>query len=381
MLFNSALFASFFLVFFILYHFPPWSAGAKVWFVIFASLIFYGAWDYRFILLLLFSGLVDFYIARKLGYAGLSLGKKRLLVTLSIAVNLGVLGFFKYTNFLLTNTQSIFSLFSTDLSLPHYELILPIGISFYTFQSMSYTLDVYRGQMQARQKLRDFLASLTFFPQLVAGPIVRASHLVPQFENLPTLRWPDAKQGMLLVALGLCKKNIADLLAPTANAFFANPYDATPLDAWLGALAFTGQIYGDFSGYTDIAIGTALLLGFRIPENFRLPYLAHSPVDFWQRWHISLSAWLRDYLYISLGGKHDRYRNILITMLLGGLWHGANWTFIVWGFYHGVLINLTHWISKFFPAKWQCIKLLRLLSIALTFYLVVIGWVLSAQKR
>jgi D-alanyl-lipoteichoic acid acyltransferase DltB (MBOAT superfamily) len=244
---------------------------------------------------------------------------------------------------------------------------------------MSYTIDVYRGQLRARRGLLPFIAALAFFPQLVAGPILRASHILPQLETLPRPSWVGARHGLVLITAGLVKKTLADLLAgPVANAF-----DAEAAISWLetatGALAFAGQIYGDFSGYSDIAIGLGLLMGFDIPMNFRLPYFATSPADFWRRWHISLSTWLRDYLYIPLGGNRARHTlNLMITMLLGGLWHGASWTFVAWGGYHGALLVAQRWLVQIpvFEAwaqrrgwLWSAFK------IGTTFYLVVIGWV------
>ncbi|MGJ8664470.1 MAG: MBOAT family O-acyltransferase, partial [Marinicella sp.] len=256
--------------------------------------------------------------------------------------------------------------------------VLPVGISFYTFQSLSYTIDVYRGEMKARKGLAEFTTALAFFPQLVAGPILRAKHILPQFHKLPVPTWDMVRNGFLLITIGLFKKTIADLLAaPAAMAFDGGAVSL--LETWTGVLAFAGQIYGDFSGYSDMAIGIALLIGFKIPLNFRLPYFALSPVQFWQRWHISLSTWLRDYLYISLGGKYNRTRNVMITMLLGGLWHGAAWTFVAWGAFHGLIIIATHQLGNSaalagFAQSQQFFN--KLLKWIMTFYLVLIGWVL-----
>ncbi|MBV1921404.1 MAG: membrane-bound O-acyltransferase family protein, partial [Pseudomonadales bacterium] len=257
---------------------------------------------------------------------------------------------------------------------------LPVGISFYTFQSMSYTIDVYRGDTHARKNFTPFIATLSFFPQLVAGPILRARQILPQIENFPTPSINDVKYGFVLITIGLVKKTIADILAFPAQTLFNSPDAISWIETVTGVLAFAGQIYGDFSGYSDIAIGIALIIGIKIPLNFNTPYFAISPVDFWKRWHISLSGWLRDYLYISLGGNRGgkQIRNVFITMLLGGLWHGAAWTFVVWGAYHGVIISLTHMIresriGKFFSNKQG--KSLTFFMWLFTFYLVCIGWV------
>ncbi len=271
-------------------------------------------------------------------------------------------------------------MFGADISLPTLAWVLPVGISFYTFQSLSYTIDVYREEMQPRRGLVEFTAALSFFPQLVAGPILRARQILPQFHELPVPTWDNAKHGFLLVTAGLLKKTAADLLAGPVARAFDGPGPVSLLETWTGVLAFAGQIYGDFAGYSDMAIGLALLLGFRIPLNFRLPYFAVSPVDFWRRWHISLSTWLRDYLYIPLGGNRNaRYRNIMITMLLGGLWHGAAWTFVAWGALHGLLITGTHYLGslKIFSAfNGERSRWIKVLQWAATFYFVTIAWVL-----
>jgi alginate O-acetyltransferase complex protein AlgI len=245
---------------------------------------------------------------------------------------------------------------------------------------MSYTIDVYRGVMEPRKGLLQFTAALAFFPQLVAGPILRARQILPQLEVMPVPTWQGAKHGFVLISAGLLKKTIADLLAGPVDAAFNSADPISVVEAWTGALAFAGQIYGDFSGYTDIAIGIGLLLGFKLPVNFRLPYFAGSPVDFWRRWHISLSSWLRDYLYISLGGnRQHRYRNVMVTMLLGGLWHGAAWTFVVWGAFHGALIVGVHYLSGLAPFMAYAAsssRVIRVFNSLVTFYLVVLGWVM-----
>jgi alginate O-acetyltransferase complex protein AlgI len=271
-----------------------------------------------------------------------------------------------------------------DITPPTLSIILPIGISFYTFQSISYVVDVYRGTFGVRKTIREYLAALTFFPHLVAGPIVRSSFILPQFDKFTPARWDACVAGFLLIAVGLLKKTAADLLGVVADGTFdaAGPFSA--VESWTGSLAFAGQVYGDFSGYSDMATGLALLLGIMLPPNFNLPYLAWSPVEFWRRWHISLSTWLRDYLYISLGGSRGTawrtYVNLGLTMLLGGLWHGASWTFVLWGLYHGLLLTGTHLITRRGKSNPNAFRIPAVVKVALTFYLVTIGWVLFRAK-
>jgi len=378
MLFNTPLFFAFFVVFLLIYGVILLQKRPRLYFILVASLVFYGAWNYRFIPLLIGSSVIDYYLA--LAIAGATtLQRKKLFLALSVAMNMSILGLFKYADFLLVSVADFLSVLGIDASVRTLGFVLPVGISFYTFQSLSYTIDVYRGDMEPRRGLVHFTTALAFFPQLVAGPILRARQILPQFHALPTPTWDGARHGFLLITSGLIKKTIADLLAIPAAVLFEADGPVSLLETWTGVLAFAGQIYGDFAGYTDMAIGIALLIGFKIPRNFNLPYFAVSPVDFWRRWHISLSSWLRDYLYISLGGKHKRYRNVMITMLLGGLWHGAAWTFVAWGFFHGLIIMGTHFLSSLrtfagFVASDS--RLLRILKWAITFYLVLIGWVL-----
>ncbi len=379
MLFNTPLFFGFASVFFLLYSFVFTKNNSRALFVIAASLLFYAGWDYRFIPLLLLSGVIDFFVAQHIEKTTDQIKKKRLLL-ISIVVNLSILGIFKYTNFMIDSVQETLTFFGSPVSLGTLEIVLPVGISFYTFQSMSYTIDVYRGDTHARKNFTPFIATLSFFPQLVAGPILRARQILPQIENFPTPTINDVKYGFVLITIGLVKKTIADILAFPAQTLFNNPDPISWIETVTGVLAFAGQIYGDFSGYSDIAIGIALIIGIKIPLNFNTPYFSISPVDFWKRWHISLSGWLRDYLYISLGGNRGgkQIRNVFITMLLGGLWHGAAWTFVAWGAYHGVIISLTHMIresriGKFFSNKQG--KFLTVCMWLFTFYLVCIGWV------
>jgi alginate O-acetyltransferase complex protein AlgI len=282
MLFNTALFLWFFAAFFLLYSFVFLRHKPRIYLILVGSLVFYAGWNYRFIPLLVFSGVVDYAVA--LGLERTTRQRRRSwLLAASVATNLGILATFKYANFALESVANLAAALGYSVSLPTLSVVLPVGISFYTFQSMSYTIDVYRGRMRARRGLLPFVAALAFFPQLVAGPILRASNILPQLERLPRPSWEGTRHGLVLITAGLVKKALADLLAaPVATAF-----DGAGAVSWVetatGVIAFAGQIYGDFSGYSDIAIGLGLLLGFRIPLNFRLPYFATSPVDFWRR--------------------------------------------------------------------------------------------------
>jgi len=300
-----------------------------------ASYIFYGWWDWRFLSLIFFSSLVDYFI-------GLGLlkqenqTKRKILLWTSILVNLGFLGFFKYYNFFLDNFVTAFSFFGTEIKASSMNIILPVGISFYTFQTMSYSIDVYRRKLEPTKDLIAFSAFVSFFPQLVAGPIERATHLLPQFYTKRIFDYTKAVDGMRQILWGLFKKIvIADNCAEYANQIFNNSAEYSGSTLVLGAIFFTFQIYGDFSGYSDIAVGTSRLFGFDLMRNFNFPYFSRDIAEFWRRWHISLSTWFRDYLYIPLGGSHGgtamKVRNTFIIFIVSGFWHGANWTFIVWG--------------------------------------------------
>lgn len=359
MLFNTTTFAIFFLVVLAAFYLSP--LGWRKYVLLAASYYFYGSWNLKFLGLLLGVTAMDYlaglWIARNEG------PRRRLILIVSLTANLLVLAFFKYFHFLTAHRFSI-------------EIVLPIGISFHIFQSMSYVVDVYRRQQAPVPNPIDYALFLAFFPQLVAGPIVRAKQF---FEDLSPWRPPtaeDLSRGCFLIALGLTKKMaFADTFSKVADLYF-NDLPAHPgiLDAWSGAVAFALQIYFDFSGYTDMAIGIAKLLGFHFPVNFRRPYLSVSITEFWRRWHISLSSWLRDYLYISLGGNRGpvwkTYRNLLLTMLLGGLWHGASWNFIIWGAYHGVLLAIERAFGWDKSPSWAWP-----LRALITFVLVLHGWI------
>ncbi len=339
MLFTEPRFAIFFLVLFVLY----WSLRsntARKATLLAASYIFYGSWDWRFAVMLLIISSADYWFARNI-HSSANQTVRRRFVYCSIAMNLIVLGIFKYLNFFISSTISAAAMMHVQLDQPTLHIILPVGVSFFTFQSLSYTIDVYRRQIQPARNLRDYLLFSSFFPQLVAGPIVRPRYFLPQLEASRHVGPSDIRLALLLFCVGLMKKMcIADNVSAYVDQVFSNPigYDvqSSITATWLYAV----QIYCDFSGYSDMAISVAALLGYRLTLNFDAPYLATSIQDFWRRWHISLSSWIRDYIYISLGGRSNNrfitYKNLIITMLAGGLWHGASWTFVAWGGAHGL---------------------------------------------
>ncbi len=336
MLFNSIDFAIFLPIVFILYWFVTnGSIRLQNFLIVVASYLFYGWWDWRFLLLILFSSLVDYSVGLGFLHQENPTKRKALLWT-SVLVNLGLLGFFKYYNFFVENFITAFSFFGTKLSVNSLNIILPVGISFYSFQTLSYSIDVYKRKIEPTCDLIAFSAFICFFPQLVAGPIERASHLLPQFFVRRNFDYTKAADGLRQILWGLFKKIvIADNCAEYANLIFNHSSDYSGSTLVVGALFFTFQIYCDFSGYSDIAIGTARLFGFDLVQNFNFPYFSRSIAEFWRRWHISLSTWFRDYLYIPLGGSRGsslmKIRNTFIIFIASGLWHGANWTFLAWG--------------------------------------------------
>jgi alginate O-acetyltransferase complex protein AlgI len=336
MLFNSIDFAIFLPIVFLLYWFVI-NNNLKLQnlLIVAASYLFYGWWDWRFLSLILFSTVIDYIVGRKLRIEE-NENKRKMLLCTSILVNLGFLGFFKYYNFFLDNFISAFSFFGSEIKSNSLDIILPVGISFYTFQTLSYTIDVYKRKLEPTKDFIAFSAFVSFFPQLVAGPIERASNLLPQFYRKRDFDYSKAVDGMRQILWGLFKKIvIADNCAQYANEIFNNSDDYSGSTLVLGAIFFAFQIYGDFSGYSDIAIGTSRLFGFNLKQNFAFPYFSRDIAEFWRRWHISLSTWFRDYLYIPLGGSHggtwNKIRNVFIIFLVSGFWHGANWTFIIWG--------------------------------------------------
>ena len=348
--------------------------------IVAASYLFYAWWDWRFLPLLVGSSLIDFWVALRMDETA-DRRRKRSFLIVSLCGNLGLLAFFKYFNFFAGSLHAAAGRLGLHLPLPALEIILPVGISFYTFQTLSYTIDVYRGVLPATRRLTDFLAYVSFFPQLVAGPIERAAHLLPQFAQTREITLPMVREGVWLILWGLFKKVVmADNLAPLVEMVYDGPDPFTAPAVLLGTLAFAFQIYGDFSGYSDIARGTARLMGFDIMFNFNLPYAARSLSDFWRRWHISLSAWLRDYVYIPLGGnRRGTFRtqtNLLITMMLGGLWHGASWHFVLWGLWHGFgLISQRIWLTSPFT-RWNVTRLGASAGWLVTMLFVLYGWLL-----
>ena len=346
------------------------------------------------IILLIFSTILDFYIGSEI-WKTKDQTRKKILLSISIAGNLGLLGFFKYVDFGIEQINNLTTYLNMG-QIPLLNLALPIGISFYTFQTISYTVDIYRGKLSPSKSLREFALFVSFFPQLVAGPIVRASEFLPQlrekiseFDSGAKLRQiiiknSNLKIGITIMVIGLFKKMFfADSIAPFVNDVFIDPVGRESFTIILGAIGFGIQIYGDFSGYSDIAIGAALILGFNLPKNFNYPYFAISPTDFWRRWHISLSTWLRDYLYVPLGGNRKSrghtYLNLFTVMFLGGLWHGASWNFVMWGVLHGGYIAIHKILSDKFPIltnnRFLSKKIVIIISIFITQYLVFLTWI------
>lgn len=355
MLFNSLIFIVFAIIFFIVFKIIGKNIKGRLFWITTASFFFYGWWDWRFLSLILISGLIDYLAA--LGISRFP-GKKKLLLILSVIGNIGSLALFKYSGFVAENIDKLLGLqgnFSLAANIPEFFLITPVGISFYTFQSMSYTFDVYRNKLKPTRNIFQFFAYLSMFPQLVAGPIVRAENMLAQLLKATPVTNHKKWEGFRLVVRGYFKKMvIADNLAPMVVAAFSAPeINSSSLFWWGIIIAFAFQIYCDFAGYSDIARGLALWMGYDFPDNFNHPYVSKSIREFWERWHISLSTWFRDYLYIPLGGnktgKARSYLNLWITMLVSGLWHGAAWTFVVWGAVHAFFASVeryTHWPEK-----------------------------------
>jgi D-alanyl-lipoteichoic acid acyltransferase DltB (MBOAT superfamily) len=353
--------------------------------IVVASYIFYGWWDWRFLSLIVFSTLIDYSVGLRLKDEANQL-RRKVVLWVSIIVNLGFLGVFKYYNFFLDSLYEVAPGLQTVLGFNTLDIILPVGISFYTFQTLSYTIDVYKRKLEPTKSLIDFAAFVAFFPQLVAGPIERATNLLPQFYKKRTFDYASAVDGMRQILWGLFKKVvIADNCAVYANEIFNHSGDYTGSTLFMGALFFTFQIYGDFSGYSDIAIGTSRLFGFDLKQNFAFPYFSRDIAEFWRRWHISLSTWFRDYLYIPLGGSRGgtgmKVRNTFIIFIVSGFWHGANWTFIVWGVLNAVYFlpllltknNRNHLDVVAQGSKLPTFK--DVLKILLTFGLTVIAWI------
>jgi alginate O-acetyltransferase complex protein AlgI len=343
-----------------------------------ASWIFYGWWDTRFVLLLIASGLLNWGIARLILAAEEAPWLRKAWVVFGVAVNLAILGAFKYYGFFMVQLEAMLHLLGWQRDLAILQVVLPVGISFFTFQGMSYLIDIYRRQT-APAALLDMILLMSFFPHLVAGPIVRASHLVPQFERVPEMTRGMAAMGISLIVWGLFKKAViaSELATGLVDPVFFDPSAHGSLDLAAAAYGYAVQIYCDFSAYSDMAIGIAALLGYRFPHNFNQPYRAASLQDFWRRWHISLSSWLRDYLYVSLGGsRHGLARlcvSLTATMLLGGLWHGASWNFVVWGALHGTILVAERLWREYRPRTWR--PLPTWIATIVTFHIVLLGWI------
>jgi len=387
-IFNSIIFLLFLPIVFLLYWFVFYkNLKSQNLLILVSSYVFYGWWDYRFLSLIFLSTIVDYIIGLNITKQD-SEKKQKLLLWYSVLFNLSVLGFFKYYNFFVDSWIDLFGSIGYEIkSVWTLNIILPVGISFYTFQTMSYTIDVYRKKLEPTKDFISFASFVSFFPQLVAGPIERATNLLPQILNKREFKYEQGVQGLKLILWGMFKKVvIADSLAPMVDNIFSNYEDFGGGTLWLGAIYFAFQIYCDFSGYSDIAIGTSKLFGFELMSNFKFPYFSRNIGEFWRRWHISLSTWFRDYLYIPLGGSQEgkwkSIRNIFIIFLVSGFWHGANWTFIFWGLFHSILFlpsfvlntNRKYTTSiigenTFLPSPKEFVQ------VGVTFTLVTIGWV------
>ena len=387
MIFNSWIFVLFFGVFLWLWYTLPFRLKRPM--ALAASYLFYGWWDWRFLGLLFLTTFIDFKIGQLMDRTTADKARKRLLIY-SLVSNLSILGFFKYFNFFVASLHELLTNMGLEVAFTTLNIVLPVGISFYTFQSLSYTIDVYRRDLKATNSLWEFALFVTLFPQLVAGPIERATHLLPQVQNPKVPSRKMIWEGITLLLIGYFQKvAIADNLAPKVDEIFqlaSNSYWPSFV-GWFSlystAIFFALQIYCDFSGYSSIARGAGLLFGFRFMENFNQPYFSTNITEFWRRWHISLSQWLRDYLYIPLGGNRHgtymTYRNLIITMLLGGLWHGANWTYVVWGGLHGIALAVHKFALenlKFFRfSSFRSSKVGKFLGMIITFHLVLLAWV------
>lgn len=372
MLFNSLTFCIFLgLILSLYYGLRKWDIRKFI--LLLGSYIFYAAWNPPFVILLWISTLIDWNAAKQI-YQTENKSIKSIWLIISLITNLGLLAFFKYGNFIIDNLNVFLpGTYQAD----HYSIILPVGISFYTFQTLSYTIDIYRNQARPWHSFLDYALYVTFFPQLVAGPIVRSHEFLNQCKAQKSFSWDNLGEGAFWLVVGLFLKTVvADhFLAPVVEQVYVTTGKVDTISAWVGTLAFSGQILCDFSGYSICAIGIARMLGFHLPKNFRFPYAASGFSDFWRRWHISLSTWLRDYLYIPMGGSRvgqlRTYQNLMMTMLIGGLWHGASWTFVVWGGLHGMFLTIERFMRIMFPS----LKVPEILRVAGVFLLVCITWV------
>lgn len=388
MLFNSFVFVGFFAAVYSAYILLRGHHRLQNRLLLAASYVFYGYWDWRFLSLLLVSTGLDFWVGRRL-FASDDPQRRKFLLGLSITGNLGVLGFFKYFNFFADSFADVLRTFGMAPDFFTLDIILPVGISFYTFQTISYSFDIYRRKLRPTDDLLDFALFVSFFPQLVAGPIERAANLLPQIQRPRRITAEQVNAGIFLLLWGYFQKVVvADNAALLANEIFNDYTSFSGLDLWIGTLAFAVQIYGDFSGYSDIARGLCKLMGFELMVNFKLPYFALNPSDFWSRWHVSLSTWLRDYLYIPLGGNRRgrvrTYGNLMATMLLGGLWHGAAWTFVLWGGFHGLILVLYRRFDRNpehadpWGGRYAYSRVIA--KISLMFILTMIGWMIFRSE-
>lgn len=386
MLFNSIEFLLFFPLVFVIYWFVLGKKlKAQNGFLLLSSYFFYACWDWRFLFLLLFSTLLDFFIGLKLNNQN-SENKRKFWFWLSIITNLGFLGFFKYYNFFVESFATMLLKLGFQANLWTLKIILPVGISFYTFHGLSYVIDVYKRRIEPERNFIDYGVFVSFFPLLVAGPIERATHLLPQIKRQRLFDYQNAVDGLRQILWGLFKKIVvADSCAKYANLIFNNSNDYSGSTLVIGAIFFSFQIYGDFSGYSDIALGTARLLGIDLLKNFSYPYFSRDIAEFWRRWHISLSSWFRDYVYIPLGGSHGskikQVRNVFVIFLLSGFWHGANWTFIAWGFLHALyfiplmLSNRNRKNVEIIAANKDLPSIKEFLNMVFMFALVAFAWI------
>ncbi len=394
MLFNSFAFIYFILTFIPIYFFTKGRTRLLVCLI--SSYVFYGWWDYRFLLLIIILTLVNYFCGLKIpNRKNVPQKRNSSYFIFSIVSSLSILGAFKYYNFFVDNFISILSSFGFKGNFTSLEIILPVGISFYTFQTLSYTIDIYRNKLQPEQSLLNFATFVAFFPQLVAGPIVRASCFIPQLKSDRLFKSDNVINGIHLIIWGyFLKVVIADSLSIVVDVRFENPANQNPLSMLVGVIFYAFQIYGDFAGYSLIAIGIARILGFEFPANFNRPYFSQNFVEFWKRWHISLSSWLRDYLYISLGGnrfgKLKMYRNLMLTMLLGGLWHGASWNFVIWGGLHGIFLILQRLLKnivgetsvpKLFASNIIALNISKIIKIFFTFSMVCLAWIFFRSRN
>lgn len=383
MLFCSEQFLAFFTLVFLVYWALPWQR-ARVYLLLVASFYFYASWNRWLALVIGVSTTIDYFVARGMDATEVP-WRRKALAGVTIVANLGLLCYFKYANFFLHSLEEALRAAGSTTSLPVLKVMLPIGISFYTFEAINYAVDVYRRHVRAERNLAHFMLFITFFPHLVAGPIVRARDFLPQVARAKRWDWARLQLGAQFFLMGLFKKlAIADRMAMFADPIFADPEQYRTSAIWLGVLAYALQIYCDFSGYTDMALGAAHMLGYKLAQNFNMPYASLNISDFWRRWHISLSSWLRDYLFIPLGGSRgsnwQTNRNLLMTMTLGGLWHGASWTFVAWGVLHGLLLIGHRQFRSFCQQRPKLAALLAtppgaLARMGLTFFTVCLAWV------